>query len=696
MDMNKFLAGLRVLAVDDDCTSLSVLKRLLQLCNYNNVTTVMEAETALDMLRERKDRDDQFDLVISDVFMPDIDGFKLLELIGLEMDIPVIMLSANDEMDIMMKGIKNGACDYLVKPACMDHIRNIWKHVVRKDRTDLRNSVTDGKKSAHHTKHSKKNKKDGDGAEKDKEGTSTQKRQRIKWSGQLHRKFVEAINQIGMDRAVPKNILEVMNVDGLSRDNVASHLQKYRIYLRKLSEGTLSHSNPFVDEPQAWLSDTTANMNGPNSSQDHLELVQPSPSSIGTSSSSNGFARISCPSAFGTHNLQQDTEPVGNGVNLPTNVVPVSVPVQDVSRSIFSGRSYGTVSIGGLSSASQCFPSGPSSSSSGNISNGVVFNTSRPFSSGTSGNSFANISNDSSPSTTSMHFPSTRSCSSYASILRRKMLDANRGIPFDADSFFEEIAGGEMPALPSYLALQSPELANQHSIQIQPSSTGLFNQVAPSSHHLPSHSSELVNQPSIQIQPSPTGHFNKVARESHQFAGLCNPSNSWSVGVQSRFPDVGHSAGTSIINSSQGSSARINQTSRFVASSGDVPTFGSEYQNQMAGLSGRTTPMLGFSGQVAPFNFGISAMSVGSSALGSSSSVGPALANHHIGNSFLPTQMLSDRGSSGNFLGGGTVDQQAIGDQVSNNNEHPTGRSEAQDGAMIDDLDDFLADWVKQ
>ena len=54
------------------------------------VTTVTEAETALEMLRERKNRDDQFDVVISDVFMPGIDGFKLLELIGLEMDIPVI------------------------------------------------------------------------------------------------------------------------------------------------------------------------------------------------------------------------------------------------------------------------------------------------------------------------------------------------------------------------------------------------------------------------------------------------------------------------------------------------------------------------------------------------------------------------------------------------------------------------------
>lgn len=51
------------------------------------MTTCGLAREALDLLRERKDG---FDIVISDVNMPDMDGFKLLEHVGLEMDLPVI------------------------------------------------------------------------------------------------------------------------------------------------------------------------------------------------------------------------------------------------------------------------------------------------------------------------------------------------------------------------------------------------------------------------------------------------------------------------------------------------------------------------------------------------------------------------------------------------------------------------------
>ena len=69
---------------------------IILICAYNlsvfyfSVTSTTEAITALQMLRENRNR---FDLVISDVHMPDMDGFKLLELVGLEMDLPVISKS---------------------------------------------------------------------------------------------------------------------------------------------------------------------------------------------------------------------------------------------------------------------------------------------------------------------------------------------------------------------------------------------------------------------------------------------------------------------------------------------------------------------------------------------------------------------------------------------------------------------------
>ncbi|KAM0930439.1 hypothetical protein ACQ4PT_001118 [Festuca glaucescens] len=88
-ELDKFPEGMRVLAVDDNRVCLRVLEFLLRECNYEP-TVVTDAATALRILREGGE--DQFDLVITDVHMPDMDGFQLLELIGLEMDLPVISI----------------------------------------------------------------------------------------------------------------------------------------------------------------------------------------------------------------------------------------------------------------------------------------------------------------------------------------------------------------------------------------------------------------------------------------------------------------------------------------------------------------------------------------------------------------------------------------------------------------------------
>ncbi|OEL30943.1 Two-component response regulator ORR25 [Dichanthelium oligosanthes] len=691
MDTGEFPAGLRVLAVDDDCVSLMILERQLKHCNYN-VTAVTDAKKALDMLREKKD-EDQFQLVISDVVMPDIDGFKLLELIGLEMDIPVIMLSANNETETMMKGINHGACDYLVKPVRFEQLRGIWIHVLRNSKSDPRNNTSgndnagqklqsgDGgkgeKNCANRTrKDSKKNKKVMDGADENKENTSTQKRQRVKWTGELHRKFVKAVDLIGINRAAPKNILEVMNVDGLTRENVASHLQKYRTCLKKLKDGELKdgelkNTNPFIDEPKSWWRGwvpANSNTDVPGSSKHHPELgrYKSTPSFFGSPSSSNLFARMNSPSAFGTHSFlptqsvehmssqrnlgipRQDMEPVGHGINLAKGAVPVLV--QDVSRFTSSGNSYEPILSGGLSGAS--FPSGPSGRSIANISNGVVFNTSKPLSLGISGSSYANIADDSLP-LASMPFPSPCSCRGG------KILGASRGVPF------EDIADGEV--------------------------------LAPSG-NLPLHPPELVNQPSVQIQSSSAGLFNQVATEADQSAGPNNSSNSQKADVPSRFPDLGHNLGVSR-GPSQGNTININQLSRLAASSGHIPTFGNVYQNQITEIMEKIAPMVGLCDQVAPFNFGsntqYTAMPIGNSDKGSSSSTRPTLPNLQIDDSVMPIQMLNGGGASGNLPEGGSIDQQAVGDEVINSNESLVGTTGAQNGAS-GDLDEFFANLVNE
>ncbi|KEH35774.1 putative response regulator and transcription factor RR-A-type family [Medicago truncatula] len=178
---DRFPIGMRVLAVDDDPTSLLLLETLLRSCQYH-VTTTSEAITALTMLQENID---MFDLVIAEVHMPDMDGLKLLELVGLEMDLPVIMLSAHGETELVMKAISHGARDFLLKPVRLEELRNIWQHVIRN------------------------------------------KESQFVWSVELHRKFLETVNQLGVDKAVPKKIFDLMNVENITREDVATHLQAF-------------------------------------------------------------------------------------------------------------------------------------------------------------------------------------------------------------------------------------------------------------------------------------------------------------------------------------------------------------------------------------------------------------------------------------------------------------------------------------
>eukprot|EP00195_Chlamydomonas_chlamydogama_P016216 CAMPEP_0202894706 /NCGR_PEP_ID=MMETSP1392-20130828/4048_1 /ASSEMBLY_ACC=CAM_ASM_000868 /TAXON_ID=225041 /ORGANISM="Chlamydomonas chlamydogama, Strain SAG 11-48b" /LENGTH=376 /DNA_ID=CAMNT_0049579475 /DNA_START=590 /DNA_END=1720 /DNA_ORIENTATION=- len=60
------------------------------------------------------------------------------------------------------------------------------------------------------------------------------KRPRLVWTPELHKRFEEAVSKLGPIKSIPKNIMQEMNVEGLTRENVASHLQKYRLQKKAL------------------------------------------------------------------------------------------------------------------------------------------------------------------------------------------------------------------------------------------------------------------------------------------------------------------------------------------------------------------------------------------------------------------------------------------------------------------------------
>ncbi|XXG66812.1 hypothetical protein AAC387_Pa06g0308 [Persea americana] len=65
-------------------------------------------------------------------------------------------------------------------------------------------------------------------------GTQGKKKVKVDWTPDLHRRFVQAVEQLGLDKAVPSRILELMGIDCLTRHNIASHLQKYRSHRKHL------------------------------------------------------------------------------------------------------------------------------------------------------------------------------------------------------------------------------------------------------------------------------------------------------------------------------------------------------------------------------------------------------------------------------------------------------------------------------
>jgi len=100
-----------ILIVEDDEDSRKLIALILENRGYR----VTISEDGIDALLYLGKKD--FDLIISDVNMPNLDGFKLLEMMNQKgIEAPVIFLSSRDRAEDEKKGLELGAMDYIKKP----------------------------------------------------------------------------------------------------------------------------------------------------------------------------------------------------------------------------------------------------------------------------------------------------------------------------------------------------------------------------------------------------------------------------------------------------------------------------------------------------------------------------------------------------------------------------------------------------
>ena len=105
---------MKFLIVDDFSTMRRIVRGLLKEIGYNNAEEAEDGAAALNVLKGAK-----FDFVVSDINMPNMNGFELLNAIKADAalkHLPVLMVTAEARKEDIVRAAQEGAAGYIVKP----------------------------------------------------------------------------------------------------------------------------------------------------------------------------------------------------------------------------------------------------------------------------------------------------------------------------------------------------------------------------------------------------------------------------------------------------------------------------------------------------------------------------------------------------------------------------------------------------
>ncbi len=119
----------KILIVDDEIDTLLPLKRFLEAMNY----IVVEARNGPEAIKRA--HIEMPELVILDVMMPGMDGIEVCKVLKKDArtgNIPVIMLTARDEVKDKVESLESGADDYVTKPFNLNELKARIRSVLRR------------------------------------------------------------------------------------------------------------------------------------------------------------------------------------------------------------------------------------------------------------------------------------------------------------------------------------------------------------------------------------------------------------------------------------------------------------------------------------------------------------------------------------------------------------------------------------
>ncbi|MGN0529124.1 MAG: response regulator transcription factor [Eubacterium sp.] len=130
----------KVLVVEDDRELNRTLCAYLNQNGYEAVGCI-GANEAYDEMYENV-----FDIIISDIMMPGIDGFEFASTVrDLDKDIPIMFLTAKDDFSSKQRGFRAGIDDYMVKPADLDELLLRIGALLRRSKIAVNKKITAGR-----------------------------------------------------------------------------------------------------------------------------------------------------------------------------------------------------------------------------------------------------------------------------------------------------------------------------------------------------------------------------------------------------------------------------------------------------------------------------------------------------------------------------------------------------------------------